>query len=103
VRMGQDRAFEALGCFSQARALLPGQPDILVNVAIAKLTLGQAKSALGDLDMMAEAAPKNARGHYWRGKVLTALGRDADAKSAYQTALVLDPEYKDAKEALGAV
>jgi Flp pilus assembly protein TadD len=101
VRMGQERPFEALGCFSQARALLPGQPDILVNVAIAKLAMGNAKAALADLDLMAEAAPKNPRGHYWRGRALEELGRAADAKSAYETALVLDPEYKDAQEKLG--
>ena len=100
VRMAQDRPLEALGCFSQARALMPGQPDILVNVAIAKLGIGQVKGAIADLDMMAEAAPKNARGHYWRGRALAQAGRAADAKSAYQTALVLDPEYKEAKDAL---
>jgi Flp pilus assembly protein TadD len=102
VRMAQDRPLEALGCFSQARALLAGQPDILINVAIAKLAMGDVKGALADLDIMAEGAPKNARGHYWRGRVLAQAGRAADAKRAYETALVLDPEHKEAKEALGA-
>ncbi|MBC8793234.1 MAG: hypothetical protein C6Y20_16660 [Tagaea sp. CACIAM 22H2] len=101
VRMAQDRAMEALGAFSQARALLPGQPDILVNIAIAKLTIGDAKGALADLELMAEAAGKNARGHYWRGRVLEALERKDDAIAAYEKALSLDPDHKDAKAALG--
>jgi protein O-GlcNAc transferase len=101
VRMAQERPMEALGSFSQARALLPGQPDILVNVAIAKLSIGDAKGALVDLELMAEAAGKNPRGHFWRGRVLEALGRKADAIAAFEKALALDPDHKDAKAALG--
>ncbi|MFM8800674.1 MAG: tetratricopeptide repeat protein, partial [Tagaea sp.] len=101
VLMAQNLALEALGCFSQARTLLPGQPDILVNVAIARMAMDDTAGALADLEMMAEAAPKNARGHYWRGRALGALGRDADAKAAFETALTLDPEHKEAKAALG--
>lgn len=48
-----------------------------------------------------DPAPKNA--HYRLGQVLAQAGRKDEARAAYQTALKLDPKFKDAKDALAAL
>ena len=50
---------------------------------------------------MDDPAPKHA--HYRLGQVLAQAGRKDEARAAYQTALKLDPKFKDAKDALAAL
>jgi tetratricopeptide (TPR) repeat protein len=104
VRLAQGALLEAIGLFAQARALMPGQPEIVINLSIAYMKLGDPKTALKELDVLAEAAPKDKRAHFGRGAALAELGRIDEARAAFDRALALDPDYADARarrEALG--
>jgi Flp pilus assembly protein TadD len=96
--MSQGDYLEAIGLLSQARALMPGQPDIVVNLSIAYMSYGDHAQALAILDMLAEASPKDKRGHFGRGAALLGLGRRDEAREAFDRALALDPDYEAARQ-----
>jgi len=103
VRMSQGAYLEAIGLLSQARALMPGQPDIVINLSIAYMRYGDFAQALAMLDMLAEAAPKDKRGHFGRGAALLGLGRLDEARAAFDRALAIDPNYEAARQQLDSL
>jgi Flp pilus assembly protein TadD len=62
--------------------------------------MGDFVTALKELDVLVEAAPKDKRAHFGRGAALLALGQKADAIAALEKALALDPDYADARAKL---
>ncbi|MDA1264050.1 MAG: tetratricopeptide repeat protein [Planctomycetota bacterium] len=70
---------------------------------------GEAEAALGWLDAFLAASPRAemmagpADVHHRRGLALELLDRPQDARAAYQAALELDPDHKNATKALEAL
>jgi tetratricopeptide (TPR) repeat protein len=73
--------------------------------AVSGQYLGEGEAALRKYLTMprgqGDPEPKNA--HYRLGQILAKAGRKDEARTAYQTALKLDPKFKDARDALAAL
>ncbi|MEZ4715310.1 MAG: tetratricopeptide repeat protein [Caldilineaceae bacterium] len=54
--------------------------------------------ALADATLAGGAAIEEV--HYWRGMALSSLGRQDEARAAWQTALQLNPDFQPAAQAL---
>ncbi len=62
------------------------------------------RALLAEPDWVVERSrPTKAAVHYRLGMILEKTGRKPEAKAAYQTAVSLDPQFKLAKDALGAL
>ena len=61
------------------------------------------KKALAAIDAEIAKQPKEALGHFVRGKILTRLGRDADSLAAYDEAVRLDAKLANAQYNAGIV
>jgi tetratricopeptide (TPR) repeat protein len=86
-----------------AKQLVVDQPDLYSNKELLLRTSLAAKdlpSAQAASDAIVEADPKDARGHFYVGKVAEAEGRLEDALRAYQRSLEIRP---DAAEPLQGV
>lgn len=68
--------------------------------AIALYDLGKYPEALAVLDKAVTLKNNFDEGYYYRGKVLEKLNRADEAIESYQRALMYDPEYVEAKDAL---
>lgn len=68
--------------------------------AIALYDQGKYKEALAVLDKAVTLQNNFDEGYYYRGKVLEKLNRVDEAIESYQRALMYDPEYMEAKDAL---
>ena len=68
--------------------------------AIALSDLGKFKEALAVLDKAVTLQNNFDEGYYYRGKILEKLGRQDEAIESYQRALLYDPQYVEAKDAL---
>jgi tetratricopeptide (TPR) repeat protein len=71
--------------------------------AIALYDLGQYEEALGVLKKAVTIQNNFDEGYYWMGKCLEKLGRTDDAIQSYQTALLYDKNFTEAKEALAKI
>ena len=68
--------------------------------AIALYDLGKYAEALAVLDKAITLQNNFDEGYYYSGKCLEKLNRIPEAIQSYQNALVYDPDYVEAKEAL---
>lgn len=68
--------------------------------AIALSDLGKYQEALAVLDKAVTLQNNFDEGYYYRGKILEKLGRQDEAIESYQRALMYDPAYVEAKDAL---
>jgi len=62
--------------------------------------LGKYEEALGVLKKAVTIQNNFDEGYYWMGKCLEKLGRKDDAIQSYQTALLYDKNFTEAREAL---
>lgn len=71
----------------------------------AKLLYNQEKymDALLVLDKALKVNNSYAEGYYYMGRCFEKLGRLADAKESYETTLIYNSDYQEAKEALAAI
>src|SRR5262249_48758045 len=64
----------------------------LLDEANKQIEAGAFAAAWTCADRAADLAPTSVEAHHLRGAALAALGRDADAQTAYALALALDPD-----------
>lgn len=69
----------------------PRSVPALYADAIGSMLSGNARAAVGKIDALVRAAPKNPYFHEMRGEILMKAGRPAEAADAFATALRLDP------------
>lgn len=68
--------------------------------AMALYDLGQYNESLAVFEKALTIKNNYEEGYYFRGKVLEKLNRRDEAIESYQQALLLDPSYIEAKDAL---
>ena len=91
---------KAISFFDKCLALNYGFMEAYREKAIALFDLGRYDESLEVLDKAIAIKNNFEEGHYFRGKVLEKLNRREDAADSYQRALLFDPEYIEAKDAL---
>ncbi|MEO6403851.1 MAG: tetratricopeptide repeat protein [Ferruginibacter sp.] len=91
---------KAIDFFDKCLALNYTFMDAYREKAIALYDLGKYSEALAVLDKAVTLQNNFDEGHYYRGRCLEKLGRQKEAIEAYQAALMYDPEYAEAKDAL---
>src|SRR5690606_37483913 len=74
--------------------------DAYLEKSIALYDLGKYKAALETIDKALLLQNNFETGHYYRGKYLEKLNRRPEATDAYKMALMYDPAYIEAAEAL---
>ncbi|MBL8670941.1 MAG: tetratricopeptide repeat protein [Alphaproteobacteria bacterium] len=94
------RLEEAIDAYAAAAGLDPADPEILVNLANARLARGDAATALADLDRAARLPGPGAAVAYARGLALQALRRKEDAAESFRAALRSDPAHAQSRLAL---
>ena len=80
--------------YSKALASRPHDAGMLLNRAICCLKIGEAPllaAALADLEIVTTLKPNQFKGFAVQGECLLALGRPAEAKAAFTTALSKEP------------
>src|SRR5687768_1301466 len=82
----------AAAAFRQALTIEPTLTIARLNLAIARLYDGDYAGAATDASAVVSALPRSPHGHYVAGLIARAANRTADAASAFQRALDLDPE-----------
>ena len=75
-------------------------PDLLYNLGLARLELGQLGAAERALDEAVKANPDEAEFHYAAARVALARGADERARAHLERATELDPEHREAWKAL---
>jgi Flp pilus assembly protein TadD len=70
----------------------------LLDRGLARARAGDNAGALADLDQAVRLAPRSARVHYERGRVLRALGNERRAKADFARAAELDPAFGDGED-----
>lgn len=95
----QGRYAEALLEYRRAQAADPQHPAPAFNAGTALYRLGEYQRAADELRTAISAgdAALGARAWYNLGNAYVRLGRLLDARAAYREALLLDPDYQDAK------
>lgn len=83
---------DALSLASTALRRHPGAPDGLLLSGACKLSLGDAAEALEDLDRAGEMSDP-ATFHFYRGAALYDLARVAEARTAFERTLELEPDW----------
>lgn len=91
----------AIAFFDKSLALSYTFMDAYREKAIALYDLGKYNEALEVLDKALTLQHNFDEGYYYSGKCLEKLNRIPEAIQSYQNALQLDPDYIEAKEALG--
>lgn len=89
--LGQGDATNALVVYGKAAALMPGDPDVRLNLANALLVDGQSEAALREADEALKRDPNSAAAYFIRGSAHLRLSRPAEAVKAFDNTLKLDP------------
>ena len=110
-RMAQQRWADARDAFAKAYALLPNEPDLMVEYADAQMRAAPdgrfPESATRLLEQVVAAAPTHQRGLFFLGAQRLQAGQPAEAAEAWgrllplldpQTAQALRPQLEQARE-----
>jgi tetratricopeptide (TPR) repeat protein len=92
---------KAISFFDQCLRLDYTFMDAYREKGVALYEQGKYKEALATLERATTLQNNFDEGYYFQGKCLEKLNRIPEAIEAYQTALLYDPNYVDAKDALG--
>ena len=92
---------KAISYFDKCLALNYTFMDAYREKAIALYDFGKYEEALAVLDKAITLQNNFDEGYYYSGQCLEKLNRKDEAIQAYQNALVYDPDYIEAKDALG--
>jgi tetratricopeptide (TPR) repeat protein len=77
-------------------SLMPDDPGLLLDRALAAGSLGRYAEALADLDRVLAADPRRAEAWAFRAAALRRMDRAAEALAAAERALALDPDHPEA-------
>ena len=91
---------KAIGFFDKCLALNYTYMDAYREKSIALYDLGKYEEAFAVLDKAITLQNNFDEGYYYSGKCLEKLNRIPEAIQSYKNALVYDPEYVEAKQAL---
>ncbi|MEO6539100.1 MAG: tetratricopeptide repeat protein [Ferruginibacter sp.] len=91
---------KAITFFDKCISLNYTYMDAYLEKALALYDLNKFTAALAVLDKALTLQNSFDAGYYYRGKCLEKLNRPQEAAEAYKSALMYDPEYTDAKNAL---
>lgn len=91
---------KAIGYFDKCLNLQFSYMDAYREKAIALYDLGKYEASLSVLDKALTLQNSFDEGYYYSGRCLEKLNRKEEAIQSYRNALVYDPEYTEAKEAL---
>jgi hypothetical protein len=69
----------------------------MAMLGVVKLVLGSDEEAVTLLQRAVEANPNYSVAHFWLASAVAHLGRFADARSAVQAGLALDPSFTVAR------
>lgn len=98
--VAQERGEEALREVEAIEAIAPGRPEVQEARCDALVMAGRPTDALPLIErLLASQGPTPLR-HGLRGRVLEALGRAGDARSAYESALAMNPGFAPAADGL---
>ncbi len=91
--------------FSQLETLASGSKDSYADIALisARLRQNDLNAALAAADALVRKEPGSASAHDLRGRVLLARRDDAGARSAFKTALSLEPRFFAAISSLAEI
>jgi len=95
------RLAEAESGYRAALAMVPADPAVTLNLAVAIAAQGRHREAIGSFDEALRADPGFASAHHNRAVALLKLGETADAIKAFSRAASLDPQHYEAHRALG--
>jgi tetratricopeptide (TPR) repeat protein len=90
THLGQPQ--RALGIYTHALALAPGDARLYLRRGEACCLLGQYTQALSDYEQALRLDPELAAAHYGRGQACQHLGAYEEALESYTQALALDPQ-----------
>ncbi|XP_031560926.1 stress-induced-phosphoprotein 1-like [Actinia tenebrosa] len=93
----------ALKCYNEAIKRNPGDAKLYSNRAATYQKLAAFELAQKDCDECIRLDPTFVKGYTRKGGVLFALKKYIDARSAYEKALELDPNNKEARDGLNAI
>ncbi len=91
---------KSIGYFDKAIQLSYTYMEAYTEKSLALYDLGKYPQALAVLDKALTLQNNYDEGYYYRGRCLEKLGRRDEAAESYQAALMYDPDYTEAKEAL---
>ncbi len=80
---------------------VPGHPQALLLLGIARRMAGEPERALDILSALAKTQPRTASVHFELGMTLAALGRGEDAVAALRRCVELAPDFADGWRVLG--
>jgi DNA-directed RNA polymerase subunit alpha len=86
----------AVGLLRQAAEQLPDYPAVSVEAACALYAAGQFDAALEVLGKLERQDYTDAEANFVKGRILEQQGRQEDACTQYEQALMLDPQHADA-------
>jgi Flp pilus assembly protein TadD len=72
-------------------------------LGLAQNSLGQTEAAINSLKRAETLAPSEARIPYAEATILACLDKNAEASSALQRVLVIDPSHAEARQLLNAL
>ena len=101
VALTEGRHDDAARDLAAADAIEPGNPVVILNLALLDVHFERAESALERLAVAERSRPRDPALHLARGDALRMLGRDADAVAAYEIGATLQPGDPLVRLALG--
>jgi tetratricopeptide (TPR) repeat protein len=101
LRRGNQK--EALWFLSRAATRRPGKAGVRYNYALALTAAQRYDEALREITAATGAAPQDAEIRFFSGVVALRMGRLADAATAFQETLRLDPNHENARHNLSLI
>ncbi|MBK7877985.1 MAG: tetratricopeptide repeat protein [Planctomycetes bacterium] len=86
ARHAQKRWPAAIEAFDRARALVPNEPQLLVNLAICRFELHELEPSAALFTRALELAPAESRAHLFLARIAVLLGDDARAEREFAAA-----------------
>ncbi len=104
VRLLQSGRFEgAIELCQRLLEVVPGHPDVLHLMGMARHRMGATEEAIGLIQQAIAAAPDFAGFHNNLGNIYMQQGRTPEATQAYERAIKLAPEQPDLHNNVGAL
>ncbi|MDD1727518.1 MAG: tetratricopeptide repeat protein [Methanospirillum sp.] len=86
----------AVTALEKAVSLIPDDTGVKINYGIANLLTGNSEAAQKTFEELTQADPKNERAWYWLGVTRSDSAKLEEGLEAYNKAVEINPEYKDA-------
>ncbi|MEM8583404.1 MAG: tetratricopeptide repeat protein [Bacteroidota bacterium] len=98
-----DRAEDALALYRKAARIDRQFTDANYNAGLVLMEMGRTGEALDEFNIVIQNDPLNIQGHFYKGLANEMLGNTDQARTDYQNALRMAPEYTLALEGIARV